>query len=254
MKEKEELRKIAEYYDQRARVANGVRAAGQWREYEYIEEICEEIVNKINVEKTDRVLELGCGSGVLGNWVRKKCASYYGIDLSHGMLKKFLEEYRTEQKPNVVQSLTERVPFRDHLFNVIVMNGVTMYFSNNEILKKTLIEIERLASHRSTIFIGENIVPSGYSWELVWFQNLPGIARCFVEPYVRIRRWLVKHSILIGKWRSMHNTVSPRVIREYFKDKGVVTESDAAAYSTRKRKMEKSYKGNRRKDFVIKLG
>lgn len=254
MKNKRELKKIADYYDDRAIKSDGVKAAGQWGDKQFIPEITEEINKKIELNSQDRVLEIGCGSGVLGDWINKNCEFYLGLDISFQMLKKFQIEHSLKNSPNLVQGLTDRVPCRSDFFDLVVMNGVTMYFKNNEEFRNTLEEIERVATKKATIFIGENIILSGFYWELVWFQNLPKIAKIFAKPYVRFRRYLAKKNPkLEGKWKSIHHEISPDLLREFFKGKATIEQTDAAAQTTRKRRLGKRYRGNRRVDFVIKL-
>ena len=91
MNNKNELKKIEIYYDKRAEASNQVEAAGQWGLKELVPEICTEICNKIRIKRQDKILEIGCGSGVLGNVIKDLSALYVGIDISNAMLKKFVE-------------------------------------------------------------------------------------------------------------------------------------------------------------------
>jgi len=90
MKYNSSLKKVEKLYDDRISSTNdAVKAAGQWGSQEYVPLICEEICAKLCLKKTDAVLELGCGAGVLGNWIAKRCRQYVGIDLSLKMLQFF---------------------------------------------------------------------------------------------------------------------------------------------------------------------
>ena len=73
MDKNEELKKIADYYDNRAKKLDEVRAAGQWGSNELAPLIVDDICKKIKIEKQDNVLEIGSGSGILGNTIKKKC-------------------------------------------------------------------------------------------------------------------------------------------------------------------------------------
>lgn len=253
MKESDEQKKIAQYYDNRAKKSGYVEAAGQWKDEKQIPLICEEICDKIELKSKDRVLELGCGNGVLGNWIQKKCQFYIGLDISFFMLKKFLS-FNNEKNFNLMQATTHTVPFKDDSFDIVVINGVTMYLHDSEILKKTLSEIERVVSKNGTIFIGENIIPAGFYGELVWFQNLPKLGQIIARPYVKIRKWLaIKNPKFAGKWKLIHSEISPEFLKKYFKDRAEITQSKAAAYTIRERILGEKYKGNRRADFIIKF-
>lgn len=254
MTDKNSLKEIEEYYDKRARSSDGIKAAGQWGSVEIILEICSEIGKKIELTSEKKILEIGCGSGVLGRWIKDRCEKYVGLDISIQMLKKFKDETKDTGNQNIIQALTNSIPTHGNIFDIVLMNGVSMYFKNDEEIRDTLIEMNRVAKKNAVIFIGENIVPSGIYWELVWFQNLPKIIQFFAKPYVKIRHYLAKKSPqMAGKWKSMHNEISPKFLRVFYNNKATLTESKAAAQTVRRKFQDKKYNGNHRKDFVIKL-
>jgi ubiquinone/menaquinone biosynthesis C-methylase UbiE len=246
-----EIKKIADFYDKRAKQVDGVAAAGQWGDKNQVSLICEEIGNKIDLNDKQKILEIGCGTGVLGKWLKNHCSSYVGCDISLFMIKKFTEEY--QEKVELIQSVTHAIPLKENFFDVVVMNGVSMYLHDENLLNETLREMKRVAKKNGIIFLGENITPEGFYWELTWFQNLSSSEQCIAKIYVNFRRWLAKqNSMFEGKWKLMHKEVSPALIKSYFKDHEVKI-SEAAARTTRKKQLGKNYKGNRRVDFVIKL-
>jgi ubiquinone/menaquinone biosynthesis C-methylase UbiE len=244
------IKKIAELYDARiTSTKDAVKAAGQWGSDDFVPLICKEICSKIKLKQSDTILELGCGSGVLGNWIIDKCSKYVGIDLSSKMLNHFLNN--SNKALDLIQGTTDLTAFKDNSFDIIILNGVTMYFSN-EILANTLKEMKRVVSPSGVIFIGENIVPSGYFWEFVWFQNLSPTKQRLLLPYVKFRKWLAKNPKFAGKWKSIHNEISPKLIKEFFSDFDV-QQTNAAAFTVKKQQLGSKYKGNRRADFLIKF-
>ena len=71
------IKKVEKLYDERIISSNdAVKAAGQWGTNEYVALICDEIYKKVKIKKTDSVLELGCGSGVLGKYIKERCHQY----------------------------------------------------------------------------------------------------------------------------------------------------------------------------------
>jgi len=245
------IKKVAELYDHRISSTNdAVKAAGQWGSEEYVPLICEEICSKICLKNTDTVLELGCGAGVLGNWISKRCKQYVGIDLSYGMLHFFFKTIN--ENSNLIQCSTDIVPLHDNQFDIVILNGVTMHFPNNKLLENTLEEAKRLVTKSGIIFIGENVIPSGSFWEFAWYNSLSQNAQKLLLPYMRIRKWLAKNPKLAGKWKSTHFEVSPMFIKKLFADYEV-KQSKASAYTVKQRILESKYKGNRRADFLIKL-
>lgn len=252
VQENDKMLKVAKYYDNRAKNSDAVRAAGQWGSDELVPEIRKEINKKINVKKENNVLEIGCGSGILGDDIKDHCNLYVGTDISREMLKKFINISKT--KPSLFQTISEILPFSDNFFDVIIMNSVTMYFYQPEQLQNTLNEIQRVSKKNAIIFIGDNVIPSGSYWELSWFQNLNSIEQNLMKPYIRTRKWLAsKNSRFAGKWTEIHAEVSPHYIQEFFKDKGEVNISESGASYIKNKKNGSSGKSSKRVDFLIQL-
>jgi len=245
------LKKVEKLYDHRIlSTKDAVKAAGQWGSDEYVPLICEEICSKIDLKKTNTVLELGCGSGVLGNWIAKRCRQYVGTDLSYMMLQFFSKN--SKENLSLIQGTADLTPLPDNRFDIVILNGVTMHFPNKELLESTLKETKRLVTKPGIIFIGENVIPSGFFWEFAWFNKLSKNLQRLLLPYMKTRKWLAKNPKLAGKWKSTHNEISPKFIKEFFSDHEV-KQSKASAYTVKQRILESKYKGNRRADFLIKL-
>ena len=254
MESNEHFKKVERLYDDRINsTKNSIKATGGWGSEKIVSMICEEICNKIGIKSDDKVLELGCGSGVLGNWVKKKCGFYVGSDISFKMVDFFLKSDKTH-KINLLQATTNNVPFSNTLFDLIILNGVTMYFPDDKILENTLEEMKRVLKPTGTIFIGENISSSNYPWELTWFQDMSPVFQKLARPYIKIRRWLAKkNSKLAGKWKFMYKEISTDIISKCFANIAKIEQSKAATLTVRKKLFGDKYKGSRRVDFLIKL-
>ena len=215
--------------------------------------ICDEIYKKIGIRQDDSVLELGCGSGILGNWIKNRCRLYVGTDLSLQMLNIFLKS-DIKMKSNLIQGITDMVPFMNNVFDVVILNGVTMYFHNDKTLERTLTEMKRLSKTNGTIFLGENITSAGSPWEFTWFQDLPPLGKIFAKLYIKIRKGLAKRiPRLAGKWKFVYREISPKIINKVFDNAEFINESMAATLKIKYQIFGNQYKGNRRTDFVIKL-
>ena len=254
MNSRDSIKKAEKLYDERITSSNdAVKAAGQWGSKEYVPLICDEIYNKVKIKNTDTVLELGCGSGVLGNYIIEKCQLYIGVDLSRKMLN-FFSENSTLEQINLFQGITDLIPFSNHVFDVVIINGVTMYFPDDKLLLDTLNEIKRVSKKDGKIFLGENIIPSDYAWELTWFQNLSPTIQFLARFYIKIRKSLSKKNPkFAGKWKDTYKAISPTLINQFFKNEATIHQSKAATYIVKKRILGKKYKGSRRVDFLINL-
>ena len=248
------LKKVEKLYDERITSSNdAVKAAGQWGSNEYVPLICDEIYKKVKIKKTDTVLELGCGSGVLGKYIKEKCQLYIGVDLSRKMLN-FFSEDSTLESINLIQGITDLIPFSNHVFDVVIINGVTMYFPDDKLLLDTLNEMKRVSKKDGTIFLGENVIPSDYAWEFTWYQDLSPAIQFLARYYIKIRKWLSKKNIkFAGKWKDTYKEISPTLINQFFKNEATIHQSRAATYIVKKRILGKKYKGSRRVDFLINL-
>ena len=247
---RDSIKKTEKLYDERITSSNdAVKAAGQWGSTENVPLICNEIYKKIKIKKTDTVLELGCGSGVLGKYIKEKCHMYIGVDLSRKMLN-FFSKNSTLEELNLIQGITDFIPFSNHVFDVVIINGVTMYFPDDKLLLDTLIEMKRVSKKNGTIFLGENIIPSNYAWEFTWFQNLSSSIQFLARYYINIRKWLSKKNPkFAGKWKDTYNAISPTLIDKFFKNEATIHQSKAATYIVKKRILGEKYRGSKRVDF-----
>jgi ubiquinone/menaquinone biosynthesis C-methylase UbiE len=244
-----EIKRITRIYDKRASTYNSLNAAGQWISENLAKDIIKEIIQKIELINSDKVLEIGCGSGVLGSKIAEKCQYFVGFDTSRVMLNRFRDE---NKNVNLIQASATHIPLREDVFDKIIMNGVTMYFPNNNFLASVMNESKRVTKKKFLIFLGENIIPSKFHWELVWFENLPLPLQLFAKQYIKFRLLIArKKPSWAGKWRHIHKAISPKSV-EYFFNNLSINITDAASYTIRKREFGKNAKGNRRVDFIIK--
>ena len=116
------------------------------------------IAEIIEVKSSDRVLETSIGTGLeiknLHDYGKK--ADYYGLDISHGMLKKCL---RNSKKWNIdiglVQGNAETIPFKDEVFDMVFHIGGINFFNNKA---KAIHEMIRVAKPGANIYIGDETV------------------------------------------------------------------------------------------------
>jgi len=166
----------------------------------------------------------------------------------------FFSENSTLEQINLFQGITDLIPFSNHVFDVVIINGVTMYFPDDKLLLDTLNEIKRVSKKDGKIFLGENIIPSDYAWELTWFQNLSPTIQFLARFYIKIRKSLSKKNPkFAGKWKDTYKAISPTLINQFFKNEATIHQSKAATYIVKKRILGKKYKGSRRVDFLINL-
>lgn len=110
------------------------------------------IVDKMGVEKGMRIMDLGCGTGILFDLLRRKVGasgSVMGVDFSIQMLKK---AHRNFPFPNVnvVDADVTNLPFGDDTFDMAVSFSAFAHFSNQQ---RALNEADRVLKNGSKIYI-----------------------------------------------------------------------------------------------------
>jgi ubiquinone/menaquinone biosynthesis C-methylase UbiE len=106
-----------------------------------------------------RVLEAGCGPGVVGPSLRDLGADVHGVDLSSEQLR--LAAGR-DARGVYVQANLERLPYRDSVFDTIIMLGVFEYLESPEAVLR---EMARVGRQRSRLIIS---VPNAWSPARIW--------------------------------------------------------------------------------------
>jgi SAM-dependent methyltransferase len=106
-----------------------------------------------------RVLEIGCGTGLLLTQVAPHCESYTGLDFSAAALAQLSQV--TEQREDLrhvtlKQGLAHELDFvADESVDLVVINSVVQYFPSTDYLLQVLEQAVRATSPGGNIFIGD---------------------------------------------------------------------------------------------------
>ena len=92
-----------------------------------------------------KILDLGCGSGILGQKISDKKAAWYGTDISFNMLKygKGIIENSSSGDMAWVNGNANCIPFQKSVFDAVTCIGVINFYKQ-EMLGGLLNEIERV--------------------------------------------------------------------------------------------------------------
>lgn len=133
-------------YDQKAIPAVEMR--------EWVDQTCEQIL----ALKPRRVLEIGCGTGLLLFRIAPHCESYLGVDFSRSALDAI---ERDPARPGL-RGVTLREAKAHEVgdlepgsFDTVVINSVVQYFPNVEYLLDVIERAVRLVAPGGSIFIGD---------------------------------------------------------------------------------------------------
>ena len=126
---------------------------------EEMEEWVDHSVQRILALNPNRVLEIGCGSGLLLFRIAPQCEYYFGTEPSERALA-FLE-MQLKSKPQLSHvTLSQRMAddfegLEPKSFDTVVINSVAQYFPSLEYLVKVLEGAVRLVKPGGAIFIGD---------------------------------------------------------------------------------------------------
>lgn len=109
-----------------------------------------EFLEPLVIRPHDKVLEVSVGTGINIQLLPTQ-ANYYGIDISHEMLRKCRKNlHRSQRTALLFQAEAENLPFRDDLFDCVFHVGGMNYFANK---KRAIEEMMRVAKSGSYITI-----------------------------------------------------------------------------------------------------
>jgi len=127
---------------------------------EEIDEWIDATVRRVQQLAPSRILELGCGIGVLAARLAQRCAGYLGTDLSGRSLEQFAAYLRAvrpsldhvsllEQAANDFSGIPERA------FDAVLVNSVIQYFPSENYLSEVLGRAVRAVRPGGVVYVGD---------------------------------------------------------------------------------------------------
>jgi amino acid adenylation domain-containing protein len=121
---------------------------------EWVEQTCA----RIRALRPRRVLEIGCGTGLLLFRIAPDCAAYVGTDISAVAISTLAAQVQARGLSQVTlaqRPADELADFADAAFDVVVLNSVVQYFPTVQYLVQVLERVTRLVAPGGTIFVGD---------------------------------------------------------------------------------------------------
>ncbi|HEY4361774.1 MAG TPA: MupA/Atu3671 family FMN-dependent luciferase-like monooxygenase [Bryobacteraceae bacterium] len=125
---------------------------------EDMREWVEATVGRIEALKPRRVLEIGCGTGLLLFRLAPQCESYVGVDLSAAALEAIGREARARGLHNVhlrQSAAAELTDLKPESFDVVVINSVVQYFPDVEYLVRVMETAAKAVRPGGALFVGD---------------------------------------------------------------------------------------------------
>ena len=106
------------------------------------------IVNRLNIKGNDKVLEVGCGAGLLAQHLN---CDYVGVDYSLTLVKKHIKLLND----SVLIAEANNLPFKDNYFDKVFSYGVFFYFPDKEYAMQAVREMKRVCKNKGKVYIGD---------------------------------------------------------------------------------------------------
>ncbi len=102
--------------------------------------------------KNSKILDVGCGAGVLAREVANRGYQIFGMDYSYNMLRKAKANYNASAKSDITffRGDIEFLPFKDSIFDMVICLGVITYLKSEH---KALREMSRTLKPGGTIIL-----------------------------------------------------------------------------------------------------
>jgi ubiquinone/menaquinone biosynthesis C-methylase UbiE len=184
MSEWDRKREIMRLYDVTARLY----------EIRYAEEQKQKIeaaLKEMKIANHSSILDVGCGTGILFNYVVDKAKSIVGLDTSRKILREAKKKAKNLKNVHLVLADADNMPFRENLFDHVF--GVTV-LQNMPEPAKTLMEIRRVAEGKAKIIVTgmkKAFTPEQFQ-QLLSNANLESVAvkaeslKCYVAVCVKL--------------------------------------------------------------------
>jgi len=129
-----------QYYDQFSKHYDAQRLAGY---FGFVNEMEAAVLKPLSLNKS--VLEIGCGTGLILQQIRKEAESAVGVDLSHGMLLSAAAKGLSVARADAVA-----MPFKSDSFDVVCSFKVLAHIKN---IEKSLNEAARVAKSNGFVVL-----------------------------------------------------------------------------------------------------
>ncbi|MGM0591112.1 MAG: methyltransferase domain-containing protein [Halobacteriota archaeon] len=94
------------------------------------EEMRAEALGLLTIDRDDRVLDVGCGTGFGTEGLLQHADDVHGLDQSAHQMEKAFEKFGKRDRVNFYRGDAERLPFKDDSFDLVWSSGSIEYWPN----------------------------------------------------------------------------------------------------------------------------
>jgi ubiquinone/menaquinone biosynthesis C-methylase UbiE len=146
MTEWNQKRSVMRCYDSTAQIYDMRYAEEQTAKIE----VALEIMGSLKLERNSLVLDMGCGTGLLFNYVADKAGMVVGLDISRKILAEAKRRSEKFRNVHLVLADADHAPFEDSIFSHVFAITLIQNMPNPE---KTLAEARRVAVEGAVIVV-----------------------------------------------------------------------------------------------------
>jgi ubiquinone/menaquinone biosynthesis C-methylase UbiE len=174
---------------------------GQPIPQEEMREWVDQTVERINVRRPRRVLEIGCGTGLLLLRIAPACTHYLGTDFSPHVLHNLHEQVMRRELSQVSLRLQQAADFTGieaGAYDAVIINSVVQYFPSIDYLLRVLEGAVRALAPGGFIFVGDvrnYALLEAFHTSVQLYQAPSSLSR--VELQQRVHRHLAEEEELV---------------------------------------------------------
>lgn len=127
----------------------------------------------------DKLLDIGCGPGVMTQEITKQGWLYHGVDVAPGMIAAAQDRFKFDPRTHFQVGSIYTLPFPDNYFEVVVAMGVMEYLDDES---SALREMLRVLKPSGRLIIS---LPNWWSPARMW-------DRWVITPFMRLIRLLLR--------------------------------------------------------------
>jgi ubiquinone/menaquinone biosynthesis C-methylase UbiE len=133
---------------------NGYQAAHQpsyWTE-PVRKRLLDDVARKLELSPEHRVLDVGCGTGMILRRIAPQVASITGIDFCAGMLA--VSRHNPMSNVSLLQANAAQLPFKDQVFDRVLCYFVIANFPDDDFTRRVLAQLIRVTRKGGVVLIG----------------------------------------------------------------------------------------------------
>lgn len=133
------------------------------------------LIENLRFESNDKVLDVGCGTGLVLKAIESKVESIEGIDISQNLLNFY------KGKSNVYCSSVLDFEYKQNYYTKIYMVSVSIHFENLAYFKKAVKKLLGALAPGGTLLIGDQLIADFYASEKYFSLHLKDLIEFLKE-------------------------------------------------------------------------